>query len=154
VAGGPTVATSAVPTNPIPNWEAVRAEWLRQLGALRDRVEEWAREFDWSTRRVDKPMDDSSLGDYDAPGLVMQKEFTRLLLEPMGWIGPGAEGAVHLYCMPAFDDVASLQLHEGKWWLYRAPPGGPAAGDVLAASKPMTKRALQKLLERLRQHAA
>lgn len=148
------MAIPQTPAAPIPNWKAVRDEWLGQLSELRNRIENWAKEIDWSTRRIEKHLEDSAIGEYEAPGLLLQKEFTRLLLEPLGWIGPGAEGSAELYEMPAYDNIASLQFHKGKWSLQCTPPGAPAAGDVLSAAKPLTKKALQRVLEQIKQHAA
>ena len=44
----------------------MRDEWLRRLFDLTGLVRNWAEEFDWSTRQIEKRMKDSRLGVYEA----------------------------------------------------------------------------------------
>jgi hypothetical protein len=76
------MATADLPKNPIANWEKVRNEWVNRITALVGQVENWGQEFGWSTRRIDKRLEDSQVGTYKAPALLLQKETTRALLEP------------------------------------------------------------------------
>ncbi len=66
-----------------PEAESLKKTWLDRLGDLVTSVETWARELDWSTRRIEKKMRDSEIGAYRAPALIMQKETTRVILEPI-----------------------------------------------------------------------
>ncbi len=84
-----------------------------RLAALIDDVESWVKALDWSTRRIEKPMEDSQIGRYKAPSLLMQEGTDRVLLEPVARSAPGAEGVVDLYLMPAYDDIASLTFADG-----------------------------------------
>lgn len=148
------MATAGVPKKLIPNWEKVRDEWVGRLTALVDQIEGWARELDWSTRRIAKRVEDSEVGEYAAPALLLQKEFARLLLDPIGRSGPGAEGVVDLYLMPAYDDVANLYLEGGKWRFHHFFPAAPPPLDAsVAKAKPLTKAAVQKILGEMERRA-
>jgi hypothetical protein len=59
-------------------------------------IRQWAVEMEWSAKEVSKAMEDSAIGNYTAPGLLLQKEFTKVLLEPIARSAPGAEGVVDL----------------------------------------------------------
>lgn len=94
--------------------ERSKAEWLDSLAVLVDAVEGWSRELGWSTRRIEKTLDDSEIGPYQAPALIMQEETTRALLDPIGRSTPGSDGVVDLYLMPAFDDIARYHVRNGR----------------------------------------
>ncbi|OJW17089.1 MAG: hypothetical protein BGO49_08055 [Planctomycetales bacterium 71-10] len=97
--------------------EAKREAWVRSLEDLVGTVVSWLPD-EWSTRKISKSMDDSTLGEYQAPGLLLQRHFTRLLLEPISPFAPGADGVVDLYLMPAYDDIASLYHTDGAWRIH------------------------------------
>src|SRR5690242_5175149 len=84
-----------------------RDEWVQLLRELVSEVDGWVKP-DWSTRELDKDVQDSVLGPYSAPALLMQRAFTRVLLEPITRFAPGTDGVVDLYMMPAYDDIARL----------------------------------------------
>src|ERR1700735_1880977 len=46
-----------------------RSRWIKRVTALVSQVEQWARELNWSTRRVEKKLDDSWIGKYRVPAL-------------------------------------------------------------------------------------
>ena len=86
--------------------------WLGRLLSLVRSIDTWAKELGWSTRVVEKPMEDSQIGRYKAPGLLMQEGVDRILLEPVGRSAPGTEGVVDLYLLPAYDDIATLYYYD------------------------------------------
>jgi hypothetical protein len=135
--------------------ERVRAEWIERLTQLVETIEHWARELDWSTKRIEKRMEDSQLGKYVAPALLLQHETIRVLLDPIARSASGADGVVDLYLMPAYDDIASLYFHDGIWRLHYLLPGTPAVTTTRAAeSQPLSKDVLHAVLEEMRSHAA
>jgi hypothetical protein len=71
--------------------------WLARLCPLVRSVETWARELGWATRLIDKRMEDSAIGKYQVPALLMQEGTDRILLEPIGRSSPGTEGVVDLW---------------------------------------------------------
>jgi hypothetical protein len=148
------MATRNPPKKPIEDRDQVRDIWLARLGELIDRIDSWARELDWVTRRIEKKMDDSQLGTYKAPALLMQKETTRALLDPIAMSTPGTEGLVDLYLMPAYDDIASLYFTDGGWQLH-FPVSGPRPGATNSGEMhgPLTKESLGQVLDEMVQNA-
>jgi hypothetical protein len=132
-----------------------RVEWLRRLAALVDLAQGWANDLEWSTRRIQKEIKDSEIGAYPACALLMQEGTTRALLEPIGRSTPGSEGVVDLYLLPAYDDIASLLYYDGRWNLHYLSPDAPAVGDIRKwDSKPLSKAALRKVLDEMKEHVA
>jgi hypothetical protein len=132
-----------------------RSAWVDRVNALVDQVERWAKELNWSTRRVEKKLDDSFIGEHRVPALLMQEDTCRILLEPVGRSTAGAEGIVDLYLLPAYDDIATLYYYEDRWNLhYVFPNTKPVASVREAEAMPLTKDALDKVLAEMRQGAA
>ncbi len=132
-----------------------RSIWIERVTALVDQVERWAREMDWSTRRVEKKLDDAWIGKLQVPALLMQEETCRVLLEPVGRSAPGAEGVVDLYLMPANDDIANLYFYSNQSNLQYVPAGSMSVGAAHAvAVMPLSKETLRKVLVEMRQNAA
>jgi hypothetical protein len=107
-----TVETSA---NQAEDKEKLRDAWLECLTGLIETICGWAQDLDWSTRRIEKKLEDSQLGTYKAPALLLQKETVRALLEPIARFAPGVEGIVDFYLMPAYDDIARLYFYDEGW---------------------------------------
>ena len=129
--------------------ERIRARtvWIDSVTSLVDQVESWAREMHWSTRRVEKKLDDDWIGNHRVPALLMQEDTCRILLEPVGRSSSGVQGVVDLYLMPAYDDIASLYYHENRWKLrYMFHGTKPAATISEAAAMPLSKATLEKVL--------
>jgi hypothetical protein len=132
-----------------------RAVWIDRVSSLVRAVEQWARELGWSTRRVEKKLDDAWIGKHQVPALLMQEDTCRLMLEPVGRSTPGAEGVVDLYLMPAYDDIASLYYYGDRWNLHYVYSGAtPAATVREAPAGPLTRETLEKVLVEMRRHAA
>jgi hypothetical protein len=135
--------------------ENVRDEWLHRLAELIAQIESWAQVDDWSTRRIEKKLEDSQIGKYRAPALLLQKETVRVLLEPIGRTAPGADGVVDLYLMPAYDDIASLYFCDGRWNLHYMFPGSPTAATIEQADAlPLSRDAFRKVLDEMMKNAA
>jgi hypothetical protein len=129
-------------------------EWINRLSELVESVDTWAQELGWATRRIQKKMEDSQIGQYRAPALLMQEGTVRIILEPIARSAPGAEGVVDLYLMPAYDDIATL-FYEGEWKLQYPFPNAPLADDVEEVPPlPFSKETLRAVLEELKKNAA
>ena len=125
----------------------LRQDWLARLSALIDLTERWATDRGWSTKRIDKKLDDLALGSYRAPALLMQEGVTRILREPSGRAAPGADGVVDLYVLPAYDDVATLFHQQGRWLMHYPLPDDPiATRDQVVELKPFTEELLDQVL--------
>lgn len=148
------MAATEVPESPRSDAELLKNSWLERLRSLVDSVETWARALDWSTRRIEKKMEDTEIGVYRAPALIMQKETTRVLLEPVARSTLGADGVVDLYLMPAYDDIASLYYFDGEWKLhYMFPASKNAASIDQTESLEFTKESFNRVLEEMIQNA-
>ena len=128
--------------------------WLTMLTSLIGSVEVWAKELGWSPKRIEKPMEDSEVGKYAAPALLLQEETTKVLLEPITRSAPGAEGVVDLYLMPGYDDIASLYYYKNHWNLHYMSAEQKAVASIREAeSKPLTKANLKRVLEEMKANA-
>ena len=131
-----------------------RERFLAHLASLIDEVEAWAREADWSTRRIEKTLREAS-GSYSAPGLLMQKEFCRILLDPIGSSSFDDEGVVDLYRMPEYDDVARLYYSDGQWRLHFVFPGREPMAEISdETSPPLSADLFHRVLETISRNAA
>jgi len=100
-------------------------------------------------------MTDSILGEYRAPVLLLARDTAELILNPVGRFVPGCDGAVDLYLMPAFDDIASLYLEDGEWKLHYVFPNIAAVAKVSEAeSLALSEGAVNRVLEAIAAHVA
>jgi len=81
------------------------------------------------------------------PALIMQRDMTKIGLEPIGRSAPGTEGVVDIYLLPAYDDVATLYLIEGRWVLNHPPSEDSDSRE--AVSEPLTKSVLGHVMDQL-----
>jgi hypothetical protein len=131
-----------------------RHEWLEKLRKLVATVKGWADELGWATRVVDKRLEDAEVGNYKAPGLLLQQETIRLFLEPVTRVAPGTEGVVDLYLMPSYDDIASLYYYNQRWNVHYLFEGAAPVGNTREAeAKPLTKATLRKVFDEMKAHA-
>lgn len=131
-----------------------RDDWLRVLNELVEKVQGWVRP-EWSTRVIQKAVQDSDLGEYRAPALLIQREIARVLLEPITRFAPGTDGVADLYLMPAYDGIASLYRVAGEWRLHYAFRGeNVVAGIRNAEALPLTAENFLRVLESIATHAA
>jgi len=129
-------------------------DWMNRLSGLIESVDTWAQELGWATRRIQKKMEDSQIGHYQAPALLMQEGIVRIILEPIARSAPGAEGVVDLYLMPAYDDIATL-FYEDGWKLHYPFPESPLLAEVEEVQPlPFSKETLKAVLEELMKNAA
>jgi len=124
----------------------IREDWLNRLGDLIDRVESWCRDQGWATRRIERKLDDLTIGTYRVPALLMQEGVTRIILEPISRSAPGVEGVVDLYRMPAYDDIATLFYENGQWMIDLPSPDDPMARRGAAQTKPLTSEVIEAVL--------
>jgi len=133
---------------------AERAAWIQRVSDLVKSVEGWAKDLGWSTKRIDKKIEDARLSNHKAAGLVMQEDTVRILLEPISASAPGADGLVDLYLMPGYDDVASLYHREDGWHVqYVFPTQNAVAAIKEGESRPLSKKTLRAVLDEMKKHA-
>lgn len=148
------MSTMDVPGNHLGEQEALRDQWLERLSALVKTVREWAEELGWATRQIEKKLEDSQVGDYKAPALIIQEGTTRVLLEPIARSAPGVEGVVDFYLMPAYDDIATLFYCDGGWQLYYSFAGSTAVANAHEAGRePLSRESFRAVLEEITSNA-
>jgi hypothetical protein len=131
-----------------------RYHWLERLNKLVATVKVWAESEDWSTKVVEKKMEDADVGNYKAPALILQDGPVRLYLEPITRSSPGSQGVVDLYLMPSYDDVASLYFYNRRWNLHYLYKGDRAVATVREADAlPMSRESLLKVLNEMKKNA-
>lgn len=129
-------------------------KWLRLLNSLIQSVKDWVTPEDWSTREIEKPMEESDLGSYKVPALLLQKALNKFLLEPVARDAPGSEGLVDLYLMPSYDDIASLYYYKDRWNIHYMEPGIKPKGDIRKEpARPLTKANLLRVLREMQESA-
>ncbi len=147
-----TVSTSPQSTDHL---DKIREDWLARLSELINQVDGWCFGFGWSSKRIDKKMDDPEIGSYQAPTLLLQAGVTRVILEPISRSVPGAEGVVDLYQLPAHDDTATLLSQHGRWWIRYPMPDDPIAESTGAVDlKPLTSEVVHAVLAEMIRHAS
>lgn len=131
----------------------LRQEWVARVTDLVERIDAWGKELGWSTRKVDKKLEDSRVGTHKVPALLLQEATVRVLLEPVSRAAPGSGGVVDLYVIPAYDDIASLYFREGAWYIHYLFPGAKAVGDLKdVEALPLAKEHLAAVLEEMKRH--
>jgi hypothetical protein len=141
--------------SPVEEGNALLKGWLERLEELVRQVETWAKELDWSTRRIEKKMEDSKVGPYKAPALMFQRDTVRILLEPIARAAPGADGVVDLYLMPAYDDIASLYFYDNGWQLHYPFCSSPSSATSPESDhKPFSLDSFKDVLDEMIKNAS
>lgn len=131
----------------------LRMGWINRVAELVETVEKWANELGWTTRRIDKTLDDIAIGKHRVPALLLQAETCRMILEPVGRSAPGTDGLVDLYLMPAYDDIASIYHVGGVWYLRPVMDEKQTVPRQTPDSIILSKKSFEKVLAEMLQHA-
>jgi len=120
--------------------------------ALVDQVRAWVEPHEWITKTYPKKMRDTENRIFENPALFLQKGPIRVLLDPVAYDVPGAEGVVDLYLMPTYDDMASLYHEKGKWMIhYPFPPEPKEAHSPQVL--PFREETINQVLDSIAVHA-
>jgi hypothetical protein len=135
---------------------ASRSEFQNRVRLLVDDVRAWVEPHEWVTKEYAKKLRDDAGEVYEAPALLLQRGPTRLLLDPVAYDVPGAEGLVDLYLMPTYDDTASVYHEQGEWRIHYAfPPDPVETHSVIETSiLPLSEDSLLNVLDSISTHAA
>jgi hypothetical protein len=139
----------------IENPEVVLAKWQDRLSILVHEVKGWVERAGWRTRAIEKPINDRELGRHTVPVLLMEKDTVEVALNPVSPLVPGAEGAVDLYLVPAYDDIASLYFESGQWVIHYAFPADPTETPSVigAEGMPLSEETIIRVLNSIASHA-
>ena len=133
--------------------DAVRAEWLGRLHALAAQVKGWVEPAGWRTRLVSKPTRDSELGRFDVPLLLMERDGVELALNPVSRFVGESEGAVDLYLVPAYDQVAGIVLNDGEWAIHYVFRSEGESGPGEVVSMALSASNLDRVMGAMSSHA-
>jgi hypothetical protein len=129
---------------------------LNLLAGLVELIDLWTASAGWTNQRIQVKLRTVDGESYRVPGLQMQKETYRLLLEPVGGPAPGAEVVVDLYLLPGYDDIASLYFSNGHWRIHYAFEANDSSHGMIddATSDLLSRETLQRVLDAMAQHVA
>ena len=130
-----------------------RVAWIQRVSDLVQTFEKWAKDFGWSTKRIERKIEDNRLGTHKVAGLVIQEDAVRVLLEPISATAPGADGLVDLYLMPGYDDIASLYHDQNGWHAHYVFPTQQAGSFREGESRPVTRETLGAILAEMKKNA-
>jgi hypothetical protein len=133
-----------------------RDQFRDRVAALVEQVRWLVEPHDWVTKTYAKKMRDIENRVYEVPALFLQKGPIRVLLDPVAYDVPGAEGVVDLYLMPTYDDMASLYFEKGTWMIHYAFPPDPTETHSVIETKalPLSEETINKVLDSIAAHAA
>jgi len=133
-----------------------RNQFQRRVKALVQQVREWVEPHEWVTKPYPKKMRDADHQIFEIPALFLQKGPTRVLLDPVAYHVPWAEGVVDLYLMPTYDDMASLYFEKGGWVIHY--PLQPEPIETQSGNETKTlalsEKTINHVLDSIAQHAA
>ena len=126
--------------------KVVWAEWESAANGLINRVESWAAEFGWVTRRERKNLSEMLMGDYSLDQLYLHAEGHLYILDPLARFIPGGLGAFDLSIQPSFY-VTSIYRHLDGEWFVHLDIGQGAHG---VKKEPLTQESFRLALAELR----
>jgi len=91
-----------------------REAFLDLVERLVEQVEGWAKARKWGVAREKKILDESRLGTYTAPGLVVRTPRGIVYLEPVGRDIASADGRVDLLAWPSQARMMLVRIG-GRW---------------------------------------
>ncbi len=106
----------------------VLAEWMCAIDAVERKAEEWSAEVAWRTRRVNKKMNESLIGPYEAPQLLIFAEPYLYVLDPVARFVPGAQGAFDVAVQPSYYTTSMYRDDNGIWYVHLDIGKGAANG--------------------------
>jgi hypothetical protein len=132
-----------------------RDQFQKRVEALVKQVREWVEPHEWVTKQYPKKMRDADRQIFEIPALFLQKGPTRVLLDPVAYDVPGAEGVVDLYLMPTYDDMASLYFESSGWVIHYAFPPDPmnTHSVIEAETLALSETTINQILDSIAAHA-
>lgn len=132
-----------------------RDQFQSRVEALVQQVRQWVEPHEWVTKPYTKKLRDLDGQIYLVQVLFLQKGPIRVLLDPVAYDVPGAEGVVDLYLMPTYDDLASLYFEGGAWSIHYAFPPDPKETHSIIETKtlPLNEQTINDVLDSIAAHA-
>jgi hypothetical protein len=132
-----------------------REQFRRRVEELVARFEAEVDRREWVTRRYPKRLRDEGRQVYEVPALYLQKGPTSVLLDPIGYNVPGAEGAADLYLMPTYDPTAGVYFEDGQWLIHYAFPPDPIGRHTVVEDQalPLSTETINQVLNSIADNA-
>ncbi len=121
-------------------------EWENAANSLLLKVESWAKEFGWVSRREAKILSETLLGDYSLDQLYMYAEGNLFILDPLARFIPGGMGAFDLSIQPSFYITSIYRDCQGEWFVHLDVGQGVHG----AKKEPLTKESFRSAVNELR----
>jgi hypothetical protein len=132
-------------------------QFQRRVEELVARFEQDLDPEEWVARRYPKRLRDEAGEVYEVPALYVQKGPSRLLLDPIGYDVPGAEGVADLYLMPTYDSTASLLFEGGKWMFHYDSTAGSDPASTCSMNEiqvlPLSAETINQVLDAIAENA-
>jgi hypothetical protein len=130
-------------------------QFVSRVNELVESTRRWVEPHEWVTKPYPKKMRDEDRNAFEAAALFLQKGPVRVLLDPVSFDVPGAEGLVDIYLMPTYDDMASLYFENGEWRIHYAFPPDPreSRSIVETQSLSLSERSIVQVLDSIADHA-
>lgn len=122
----------------------VLAEWQHAADQLLAQLQTWAAEFQWRTRRKDKQLQESLLGEYKLEQLLVYADDELFVCDPLARFTPNSLGAFDFSIQPSYDRNSVYREFDGSWMIRLASPSHGLQSCAL------DKEAFHQSLESLR----
>ena len=126
------IARAVPPNEPAPKAQSKRArkhlenaikvvrdhllpEWLEAQEKMLQEATAAAKAKGWYVEKDEKPIEESLLGTYKAPRLLIRTWEKELMLSPVARFCAGRQGVVDLKVSPTFDRVYAVTFQDGRW---------------------------------------
>jgi hypothetical protein len=95
----------------------VCTEWQKEASGLIAQVEGWAAENKWVTRRAEKKLTETLIGDYSLDQLYMHAEGNLYILDPIARFVHGGLGSFDLSIQPSFFTTSIYREMDDQWYI-------------------------------------
>lgn len=123
----------------------VLAEWAETIEIVEKQVEKWSAESGWRSRRVDKKLSESLIGDYKAPQLLIYAEPNLYVLDPIARFVPGSQGSFDFAIQPSYDTTSLYRDDSGHWYVHLAFRNGISQGKRVEWSQDTFHQCIEQL---------
>ncbi len=126
--------------------KVARMEWENAAISLISRVELWAKELGWVSRREAKMLSETLIGNYSLDRLYLYAEGNLYILDPLARFIPGGLGAFDLSIQPSFSIISLYRDIQGEWFVHL----DVGEGVHNAKKEPLTKETFRSAVNELR----
>ena len=122
-------------------------EWLQAQEQMIQEAEAAARAKGWYVERDEMQVEESLLGTYRRPGLLIRTWDREMMLIPVARFCAGRQGAVDLKVSPNYERAYTVTFKDGRWQIvslqgrqHRRPFNRETFGNTISLSHPILMR--------------